>query len=72
MTLTLSKNATPPSTVKGDMLKELGRYEEALQAYNKAIELDKMCGLFWANKGELLFNGESREQFKRNIQSVCT
>ncbi len=36
---------------KGFILYEMGKYEEAIQAYDKAIEIDPNYLLVWNNKG---------------------
>ncbi len=36
---------------KGIALKDLGKYEEAIQAYDKAIEIKPDYHLAWNNKG---------------------
>jgi len=49
-------NTTPELlTIKGAALVVLGRYEEALQAFDKAIELDPQYADAWNNKGVALY-----------------
>jgi superkiller protein 3 len=43
---------------KGNALQILGRYQESLQAYDKAIELDPRLGAAWNDKGNSLRNLE--------------
>ena len=38
----------------GEVLTKLGRYEEALTAYDKAIEIDPQNATVWSNKGDVL------------------
>jgi tetratricopeptide (TPR) repeat protein len=39
---------------KGDALGRSGRYNEAIQAYDKAIEIDPKLAIAWSNKGNVL------------------
>jgi tetratricopeptide (TPR) repeat protein len=41
---------------KGDLLLNLGEYIEAIEAYNKAIELNQSYVVAWSHKGNALFN----------------
>ena len=41
---------------KGNALRELGRYEEALRCFDKALEIDPKHVLAWNNKGIALHN----------------
>jgi len=49
---------------KGDTLVNLKRYEEALNAYDKTIELKPDCAEAWKNKGDIL-----KEKFGRYQES---
>ena len=40
---------------KGLTLVELGKYQEALDAYNKALEIDPSNPIKWGKRGELLY-----------------
>jgi tetratricopeptide (TPR) repeat protein len=37
---------------KGDALLNQGKYDEAIQAYDKAIQLDPKFAAVWNNKGD--------------------
>ena len=39
---------------KGDVLGRSGRYNEAIEAYDKAIEIDPKLAIAWSNKGNVL------------------
>jgi tetratricopeptide (TPR) repeat protein len=41
-------------TNKGVDLYNQGKYDEAIQAYNKAIEIDPLDEVAWSNKGNAL------------------
>ncbi|MFP3206731.1 MAG: tetratricopeptide repeat protein, partial [Hydrogenobaculum sp.] len=47
---------------KGDALRNLKRYEEALQCYDKAIQLEPNNALYWNNKGDALRNLKRYEE----------
>ena len=40
---------------KGNALKKLGRYAEAMEYYDKALEIDPKHALAWHNKGDALY-----------------
>jgi tetratricopeptide (TPR) repeat protein len=44
-----SKNALA-FNIKGNILYKLGRYEEAIECYNKAIEIEPLFVKAWYNK----------------------
>ena len=52
----LYQNVSPEITFneKGVALENQGNYEEALQAFNKTIELDPKLAMAWSNKGKAL------------------
>ena len=50
---------------KGNALRELGRYEEALRCYDKALEIDLKDASAWNNKGIALHNLGRHEEALR-------
>ncbi len=58
--------------IKGDSLAKLKRYEEAIEAYEKAIELDPKDAYAWVNKGfaldELKRYEEAIEAYEKAIE----
>jgi len=49
-----NKNYTATWYIKGIALRELGRYEEALKAFDKAIKLQPKYPEAWHNKAVIL------------------
>jgi len=41
---------------KGDLLLNLGKYNESIEAYNKSIELNQSFATAWKQKGNALLN----------------
>ena len=41
---------------KGNALTNLNKYEEAIKAYDKAIEINPQYSMAWNNKGAVLYN----------------
>ena len=39
---------------EGNVLNELGKYEEAIEAFNKAIKINSNFSIVWYNKGNSL------------------
>ena len=56
------KTVNPIGYFKCAELERLGRHEEALQCYNKAIELNPNYDAAWNNKGNTLENLGRREE----------
>lgn len=52
--LKLSPNRSEAWYNEGSTLLKLGRYQEALECYNKVLELDKNDYTTWYNKGNIL------------------
>ena len=57
---------------KGDSLLNLGKYNESIDAYNKAIELNQSYAVAWKQKGNALLNltkyNESLECYNEAIR----
>ncbi len=51
--------------IKGFSLDSLGRFEEAIDCYDKALEIDPKCAIAWNNKGRTL---ESLGHFDESIK----
>ena len=47
---------------KGDILHKLKRYEEAVAAFDRAIELDDKNAWAWHEKGQALYDLERYEE----------
>ena len=59
-------------TTKGVALRDLGRHEEAIAAFDKAIEIDPQCAKAWNNKGialdKLAKHEEAKEAFEKALE----
>jgi tetratricopeptide (TPR) repeat protein len=53
--LEINPNALKVLTSKGFVLKEMGRYDEAMDTYDQAIKVDAGYDYIWVCKGEILF-----------------
>jgi tetratricopeptide (TPR) repeat protein len=57
---------------KGDLLLNLGKYNESIEAYNRAIELNQSYAIAWSHKGNAFLNlslySESLECYNKAIE----
>ena len=57
---------------KGDLLLNSGKYNESIEAYNKAIELNQSYAVAWSHKGDALLNlslfNESLDSYDKAIK----